>query len=210
MTRLAILCSGPSLELVRPEHLAEHDYVMAVNFAVLHEPTRPLIDVWAFQDPLERAERLAGAELLSIPDLRPAGRPGPLALLPELEAIGECRWPMLAGWTRARLEIERSVVEIHADGIPALWSIKTTIMAVLWAARRDFDRIDLYGCDMTGWGSPLTPWMPYVEANDRDSDGDLVENPRWGEERRILEAVMRKYPKVRKCLVPLAEPPPPG
>lgn len=204
---IAIVSAGMSVLDVTAETLAPYDYVLAVNFAVLHEPIWPVIDLWAFQDPLERADRLADHALKAIPALRPEGRPKPWALLPELEALGAGDWPMLDGWKRHRLEIEKSVLELYAEGIPSVWVIKTTPQAVLWAARRDFAKIDVYGADMEGWGSPLTPWNPYrpPEVGSAEDGFPVVQDPRWGEERRIMDEIKRRHPKVRTCMAPLRQ-----
>lgn len=168
-----VLCEGASI--VEARYVEHAGAVIAVNNAILLPNLRP--DYWAVQDDLKRYD--------GVTTYRP-----PTVLLAGSFANAPGWWngPWLS------LETEPALIDLFQRGVTYSHALPTTVVAALWAVRQGYDPVTLYGCDMQGEGSPLTPWAPYMPDSTKWDE-------RWARERDLVEHVERLWPMVRRASV---------
>lgn len=163
----AILCEGEGIIEVTRGMLADAT-VFAVNNALRLFPDE--VDYWCAQDPLTAAADPDGRDrwtgLAALPQHRAA----------ILTSRAQATQP---GWHS--IEVEETNLEFYYAGIEPTLAIPTFHATLMWALRRQFSPIRVYGAAMRGTGSPLTPWAPYQPD---------VDQPRWNEERWLLAQIL--------------------
>lgn len=176
-----VLCEGPSVLEARPEDLLPGP-VLAVNHAIALSSTLP-VDCWAtVDDPRNlwewgREHLHRTTKLLSTENNLPVWH-----RLIGMRSVNRRLYASSPVFMEAVPETGEGY--IGEDGKPPL--LPTVVHALGWLRKVGARHVRLFGCDMGGQGSPLSP-IPYREEASEQS------NFRWGVERALIGLSMKHY-----------------
>ena len=173
MTVWSILAPGPSLALWSHETFQAKGPVVAVNNAVLS----PLpSDIWCCQDP---PAKFNAVWALMPPEARRRTLVWCRESLREAwEELGMRVWSHPVSETEFQAEFVANPVKVHYTSL----TITTAMARVIGMGA---ERVELYGCDMTG--------DHYAYGNDNRNRAPKVWQARWQDEPRTFDLVVQQW-----------------